>query len=135
MWAYTIASKPQRIEQYSLHLYKYDSLSSTSDWGNTMATLEFDPDAEMLTVTRDKQVTFPNTTYTYGSVASMVVDGVAFLYALDTTYSGKQDVHVARVAVDSLSQYDEYEYYDASTDIWIYTQPQPTGRRQSAAVI
>ncbi|KAJ8097259.1 hypothetical protein POJ06DRAFT_260928 [Lipomyces tetrasporus] len=136
MWTYTncLQVSENRAVQY-FHLYKYNSLSSTSDWGNTMATLDFDPDTEMLTVTRDKQVTFPNTTYEYGSFANMVVDGVAFLYALDTKYSSKKDVHVARVATDSLSQYDTYQYYDASTKTWSYNQPQPTARRQSAAVM
>ncbi|KAK9321886.1 hypothetical protein V1517DRAFT_353424 [Lipomyces orientalis] len=136
MWTYTNCLQiNDNLAVHFFNLYKYSSIYSASSLGNTMVTLNFDPDADMLTVTRNMQVTFPPSTYQYGSFASMVVNGVAFLYALDSTYSGKKDIHVARVATNSLSQFDKYQYYDASTKTWSYTQPAPTERRQSAAVI
>ncbi|KAK9490744.1 hypothetical protein V1508DRAFT_406131 [Lipomyces doorenjongii] len=131
--AMTDNSLSHRAVQF-FNLRKYNSIWSASDLGNTTVTLEFDPDTEMLTVTRDQQVTFPPTTYAYGSFASIVGNGVAFLYGLDTTYSNKMDVHVARVSFNHISDYKKYQYYDASTKSWSFTQPLPTARRPSAAV-
>ncbi|KAK9354811.1 hypothetical protein V1523DRAFT_424714 [Lipomyces doorenjongii] len=135
MWTYTnyLQASSNRAVQF-FNLRKYNSIWSASDLGNTTVTLEFDPDTEMLTVTRDQQVTFPPTTYAYGSFASIVGNGVAFLYGLDTTYSNKMDVHVARVSFNHISDYKKYQYYDASTKSWSFTQPLPTARRPSAAV-
>ncbi|KAK9365561.1 hypothetical protein V1509DRAFT_632694 [Lipomyces kononenkoae] len=136
LWTYTNCIQTSDTEAVQFfELTKYNSIFSTTYWGNTMAVLNLDTATNMLTVTRNQQVMFPNTTYSYGSFANMVVEGVAFLYALDTTYSGNQDVHVARVATWEMSNINMYEYYDASTKTWSYTQPQPTARRQSAAVI
>ncbi|KAK9364419.1 hypothetical protein V1509DRAFT_656179 [Lipomyces kononenkoae] len=124
MWTYTNCiqtSDSQAIQFFALS-------KSNSIYSSTYC-------ANMLTVTRNQQVMFPSTTYSYGSFASMVVQGVAFLYALDGTYSGNRDVHVARVATWAITDITKYQYYDASTKTWSYTQPQPTARRQSAAVL
>ncbi|KAK9235385.1 hypothetical protein V1525DRAFT_410158 [Lipomyces kononenkoae] len=136
LWTYTncIEISDTQAAHFFL-LTKSNSIYSSTSWGNTMAILDLDTSTNMLTVTRNQQVMFPNTTYSYGSFASLVIDGVAFLYALDYTYSGNQDVHVARVATWEMTDITKYQYYDASTKTWNYTQPQPTARRQSAAVI
>ncbi|KAK9481783.1 hypothetical protein V1527DRAFT_478541 [Lipomyces starkeyi] len=136
LWTYTNCIQTTNTQAVQFfHVYKSNSYTSTSNWGNTMAILNLDPNTNMLTISRNEQVTFPNTTYSYGSFASMVVNGVAFLYALDNTYSGGKDVHVARVATWQITQYNKYQYYDASTKTWSYTRPQPTARRQSAAIM
>ncbi|KAK9385967.1 hypothetical protein V1515DRAFT_640054 [Lipomyces mesembrius] len=77
MWTYTncLQATNNRAVKF-FNLRKYNSIWSASDLGNTMVTLDFDPDTEMLTVTRDQQVTFPPTTYAYSLFASMVVNGV-----------------------------------------------------------
>ncbi|KAK9235139.1 hypothetical protein V1525DRAFT_428047 [Lipomyces kononenkoae] len=136
MWTYTNCvqvSENRAVQFFTLN--KFSNRWTYSGLGNTMVTLDFDPASQMLTLTRPQQVTFPSTTYAYGSFASVVVHGVAFLYGLDTTYSAKRDVHVARVALSQISNLSKYQYYDASTKKWTSTQPDPTVRRQSAAVM
>ncbi|KAK9365076.1 hypothetical protein V1509DRAFT_424252 [Lipomyces kononenkoae] len=136
MWTYTNCL--QVSENQAVQFFTLNKFSSRLDYyglGNTMVTMDFNPKTQMLTLTRDQQVTFPTTTYAYGSFASIVVNGVAFLYGLDTTYSSNKDVHVARVPVSHISDLSKYLYYDAWTKKWTSKRPKPTARHQSAAVM
>ncbi|KAK9313391.1 hypothetical protein V1524DRAFT_436183 [Lipomyces starkeyi] len=78
LWTYTncIQTTATQAVQF-FHVYKSNSYTSSSNWGNTMAILNLDPNTNMLTISRNEQVAFPNTTYSYGSFASIPEAGTS----------------------------------------------------------
>ncbi|KAK7207538.1 hypothetical protein BZA70DRAFT_264902 [Myxozyma melibiosi] len=135
-WTYT--NCVQLSETSAAHFFlvnKYSSSTSDTFLGNTVAQLSINPTTNVMSAVRYTEFAFDNTTYPYGSFASMVVNGVAYLYGLDATYSSSYDVHVASVPVGRFWDSSKYQYWDASTSTWSYTQPIPTARRQSSAAI
>ncbi|KAK9248164.1 hypothetical protein V1506DRAFT_511827 [Lipomyces tetrasporus] len=135
LWSYTNCVPTG--DNTAVHFWivtKFNSGSSTRTYGNTMAQYSLDPTTNQFTVTRDSQVTFAPPTYTYGSFANVVVNGVAYLYGLDTKYS-KNDAHLAKAPVNTIADLSTWQYYNASSGTWSSTMPVPTARQQSAAVI
>ncbi|KAK9464218.1 uncharacterized protein V1516DRAFT_113655 [Lipomyces oligophaga] len=137
MWTWTncipLSSKK------AMHFYSVQQFTTSShsySLGNTMAvytlTSTTDPTID---ITRASQIFFPNTTYGYGTFASVVVNDTIYLYGVDSLYSGNYDVHVARVSKTAASDITSYQYYDAGTATWGSTMPVPTARRQSAATV
>ncbi|KAK9358383.1 hypothetical protein V1504DRAFT_397017 [Lipomyces starkeyi] len=103
--------------------------------GTTMAMYTLDPDSNELTVTREEQYYYTTEQYAYGAFANVVVNGIAYLYALDGKYSDRQDVHLASAPVSELTDKSSWRYYDAASGTWSSTQPSPSERNASAAVI
>ncbi|KAK9452494.1 hypothetical protein V1511DRAFT_513781 [Dipodascopsis uninucleata] len=110
-----------------------DLVSSKTD-GNTLAYYKLDPATNKLNVRRDSSVFFPYTTYSYGSFANVVVNGIAYLYAIDTRHLN-YDIHVAAVPVDKIKDIKSYTYYDASNGQWSSVQPLSDSRREKHAVV
>ncbi|KAK9380055.1 uncharacterized protein V2V93DRAFT_336589 [Kockiozyma suomiensis] len=136
LWTYTnCVQLGESAAAYFFALRKHSSSSSSYVLGNTAAKMQIDTSKNNLNVQRDTQLAFPAASYPYGSFANVVVNGVAYLYGLDSTYSNSYDVHVASVPVSKFWDTTKYQYWDASTSTWSYTVPVPTVRRQSSAAI
>ncbi|KAK9478566.1 hypothetical protein V1514DRAFT_330436 [Lipomyces japonicus] len=136
LWTYTnCIPMSETTAAHFFLVFKFDTAYSSVEYGNTLALYSLDEDTNEITVSRPSQYWFPNSTYAYGSFANVVVNGVAYMYALDVQYSGKYDVHLASVPVGRVGQKEHYRYYDAGNKTWSYEQPVPTERRQSAAAI
>ncbi|KAK9342562.1 hypothetical protein V1522DRAFT_438766 [Lipomyces starkeyi] len=136
LWTFT--NCVQLTETRAMHFFLVEKFSNTNFptvTGNTMAIYTMDPDTNEITIERPERYWFGNTTYTFGSFANVVVDNVAYLYGLDTVYSGSYDVHLARVPVGSETNKTSYSYYDAASGEFSSTMPVPTTRRQDNAVI
>ncbi|KAK9327639.1 hypothetical protein V1520DRAFT_299032, partial [Lipomyces starkeyi] len=121
----------------SVHFWEVVKFTSTLSYytkGNTMAQYSLNTTSNNFTVTRASQITFAPPTYMYGTFANVVVDGVAYLYGLDISYS-RNDVHLAMAPVSTITDLSTWEYYNASSQTWNSTMPVPTQREQSAAVI
>ncbi|KAK7204878.1 hypothetical protein BZA70DRAFT_187333 [Myxozyma melibiosi] len=135
-WTYTnCVQLSETSAAHFFHVKKYSSSSSSYVLGNTVAKYQIDSTSNIMGVKRWTQLAFANTTYAYGSFASMVVNHVVYLYALDSKYSSSYDVHVASVPADDFWDSSAYKYWDASTSTWSSDQPVPTARRKSSAVI
>ncbi|KAK9481747.1 hypothetical protein V1527DRAFT_478684 [Lipomyces starkeyi] len=136
LWTYT--NCVQLTETRAMHFFKVQKFSNpytSTYYGNTMAIYTMDPVNNVITIERPQQYWYQNTTYGYGSFASVVVNGVAYLYGIDATYSSNYDIHLAKVPVGHETSMSYYRYYDAAAHGYSYTMPVPTARRQSAAVI
>ncbi|KAJ8103602.1 hypothetical protein POJ06DRAFT_217096 [Lipomyces tetrasporus] len=138
LWTYT--NCVQLTQTRAMHFFKVEKFSSSdgqsaTEYGNTMAIYTMDPDTNVITIERPEQYWFKNTTYGYGTFANVVVNNVAYLYGLDTTYSDNFDVHLATVPVGNETNRDYYRYYDAATGEFSSVMPVPTTRRQANAVI
>ncbi|KAK9371922.1 uncharacterized protein V1513DRAFT_286356 [Lipomyces chichibuensis] len=105
------------------------------DQGTTMAVYNLDPDKNELSITREDQYAYSGEQYAYGLFANVVVEGIAYLYALDVTYSSRQDVHLACAPVSQITDKSSWKYFDAESGEWSSTQPSPSERNASAAVI
>ncbi|KAK9469552.1 hypothetical protein V1512DRAFT_256532 [Lipomyces arxii] len=114
---------------------KFRSTSASSITGYTMAEYNIDPVSNQISITRNAQYAEIPPTYNYGAFANVVVNGVAYLYGLDVTYSGRNDLHLASAPVSTIGDMSTWSYYDASTKSWNSTAPVPTTRRNTAAVI
>ncbi|KAK9481481.1 hypothetical protein V1527DRAFT_455964 [Lipomyces starkeyi] len=88
--------------------------------GTSMVAYEFYPAYNALKVTRPVTITLTPDEYQYGSFATVVVKGVVYLYALDTT---------------TVEDKSTWRYWDQGAGAWSSTEPFPTARRQSAAII
>ncbi|KAJ8096473.1 hypothetical protein POJ06DRAFT_229376 [Lipomyces tetrasporus] len=104
--------------------------------GTSMAVYQLNAESNVLTVTRRAALTINRNEYRYGSFATIVVAGHVYLYALDNRGSGAyQDVHVARAPSATVEDKSKWRYWDRGAGTWSPTEPLPTTRRQSAAVI
>ncbi|KAK9312102.1 hypothetical protein V1524DRAFT_440329 [Lipomyces starkeyi] len=122
----------------AVHFWEVVQFSSGEDIvsrGTTMAVYNLDPDGIELTVTREDQFYYTVEEYAYGSFANVVVDGIAYLYALDVKHSHRKDVHLACAPVSQLTDKSSWKYFDAASGEWSSTQPSPCERNVSAAVI
>ncbi|KAK9384625.1 hypothetical protein V1515DRAFT_541646 [Lipomyces mesembrius] len=136
LWTYT--NCVQLTETRAMHFFlvqKFNNAYSSTQYGNTMAIYTMDPVTNQITIERPEQYWYLNTTYPYGSFASVVVNNVAYLYGIDRLYSGNYDVHLAKVPVGYETKRNYYRYYDAASGGFSYTMPVPTARRQASAVI
>ncbi|KAK9384660.1 hypothetical protein V1515DRAFT_610796 [Lipomyces mesembrius] len=136
IWTYT--NCVALSDTTAVHFWEVVQFSAGVDTisrGTTMAVYNLDPDKHELTVTREEQYCYTGERYAYGSFANVVVDGIAYLYALDATYSSRQDVHLACAPVSQLTDTSTWRYYDAASGKWSSTQPSPSERNASAAVI
>ncbi|KAK9452846.1 hypothetical protein V1511DRAFT_118274 [Dipodascopsis uninucleata] len=109
-----------------------DLISKETD-GNTLAYYTLDTNSNKLSVVRDSELFFDTKGYQYGSFANVVVNGVAYLYAIDVN-NGYWDLHVASVPVSTIRDITTYTYYDASSGEWSTSRPLCSGRRENAAV-
>ncbi|KAK9453600.1 hypothetical protein V1511DRAFT_59245 [Dipodascopsis uninucleata] len=116
-------------------LCKFNGSLEATALGYSSVTYEYEEDTGSLTIVRDEVVSNSGSNYVYGGFASLVVNTVIYLYALDSGYSGKYDIHLAKVQRMQYYDQSKWEYYDAATKSWSAEKPVPTGRRQSAAVI
>ncbi|KAK9458405.1 hypothetical protein V1511DRAFT_523736 [Dipodascopsis uninucleata] len=136
LWTYTNCIPVSSTKAVHFWLVnKYSSKSSASTFGNTAAVYQLDPTSNTLSITRNSQLSFNSSTYAYGSFANTVVNGVAYLYAVDNLYGGRYDIHVASVPVVYADDPTKYQYWDNGAQKWSSTVPIPTARRTSAAVI
>ncbi|KAK9449013.1 uncharacterized protein V1518DRAFT_416951 [Limtongia smithiae] len=103
--------------------------------GSSMGQYSLDLDNNNLTVTRESQYFFMNTTYTYGSFATLTVNDTAYLYGLDEFYSDRSDLHLARVLLTGITDVSQYEFYNAATEEWESSAPYVTSRREDAAAM
>ncbi|KAK7202370.1 hypothetical protein BZA70DRAFT_292336 [Myxozyma melibiosi] len=135
-WTYTnCVQLSGTTAAHFFNVQKFKSSSSSSYYGNTVARYSINSSTNKMTVTRQNEYAFSTSTYPYGSFANLVVNGVVYLYAIDKTYSSNYDIHVASVPVASFDDSTAYQYWNASSKTWSYTQPQPTQREKSSAVI
>ncbi|KAK9331220.1 hypothetical protein V1520DRAFT_325786 [Lipomyces starkeyi] len=136
LWTYTncVQLTPTRAMHF-FNVQKFYNAYSSKQYGNTMAIYTMDPVTNQITIERPEQYWYLNTTYPYGSFASVVVNNVAYLYGIDRLYSGNYDVHLAKVPVGYETNRNYYRYYDAASGGFSYTMPVPTARRQANAVI
>ncbi|KAK9323057.1 hypothetical protein V1517DRAFT_111234 [Lipomyces orientalis] len=136
IWTYTdcvVLSDTTAVHFWDV--VQFTAGADTIDRGTTMAMYTLDPDNNELTVTREEQFYYTPGQYAYGSFANVVVNGIAYLYALDGIYSERQDVHLACAPVSQLTDNSSWRYYDAASGTWSSTQPSPSERNASAAVI
>ncbi|KAK9490382.1 hypothetical protein V1508DRAFT_425027 [Lipomyces doorenjongii] len=104
--------------------------------GTSMVVYEFYPAYNSLKITRPITITLTPDEYQYGSFATVVVKGVVYLYALDTSQDGyHRDVHVASAPAATVEDKSTWRYWDQGAGAWLSTEPVPTARRQSAAII
>ncbi|KAK9471443.1 uncharacterized protein V1510DRAFT_404127 [Dipodascopsis tothii] len=136
IWTYTNCVEVSRTEAaHFWQVVKYTAANEYSTIGVTQAYYTLDEAANRLSVERPKQLYLDNTVYEYGAFGNIVIDGYAYLYGLDTIYSSRYDVHVARAPLTSIKDQSTWQYYDASTGTWSSTITHPSARRRSAAVI
>ncbi|KAK9448436.1 uncharacterized protein V1518DRAFT_317844 [Limtongia smithiae] len=136
LWTYTNCvqiSATSAVHFFGLN--KFSTTTSSTYYGNTMAIFGINESTGKINVTRPSEVFFPNTTYPYGSFANVVVNGYAYLFGVDKTYSSSLDVHLAQVYTGYITDITKYRYWNAGTKLYETTQPTPTARRQSAAII
>ncbi|KAK9366114.1 hypothetical protein V1509DRAFT_306632 [Lipomyces kononenkoae] len=135
---WTNANCAQLTETRAMHFFKvqkFDNPSNSTYYGNTMAIYTMDPVNNVITIERPQQYWYSNTTYGYGSFATLVFNGIAYLYAIDATYGDNYDIHLAKVPVGHETDMRYYRYYDAAAHGYSSTMPVPTERRQWAAVV
>ncbi|KAK9321545.1 hypothetical protein V1517DRAFT_326175 [Lipomyces orientalis] len=111
--------------------------------GTTLIIYTFDSDTNTLTVSRPARVyqRFLKN-YPYGSFAALTVQGTTYLYSWDPystsdeNYDGWQrDIHVASAPASSVEDKTTWRYYNNGTGTWSSTEPLPTPRRLSAAIL
>ncbi|KAK9374592.1 uncharacterized protein V1513DRAFT_74719 [Lipomyces chichibuensis] len=135
LWVYTnCVPTGNNTAVHFWQVNKFSSPTSHKTLGNTMAQYTLDLTTNQFTVTRNSQITFASPTYGYGSFANVVVNGTAYLYGIDTSYS-RNDVHLATAPVNTITDLSTWQYYNASSQTWNSTMPIPNARQQSAAVI
>ncbi|KAK9447099.1 uncharacterized protein V1518DRAFT_422206 [Limtongia smithiae] len=117
------------------NVVKFSSVDSSASVGTTMAIYDLDLDNSTISVTRQDQITYVTTQYAYGSFANVVVDDVAYLYAIDGLYSEKEDIHVAKAPLATFEDTSTWTFYDNSTSSWSSGMPAPTSRNRAGAVI
>ncbi|KAK9372457.1 uncharacterized protein V1513DRAFT_452278 [Lipomyces chichibuensis] len=104
--------------------------------GTSLVVYEFSPVYNTLKITRPVTITLTPDEYQYGSFATVVVRGVVYLYALDSSQDGyHRDVHVASAPAATVEDKSTWRYWDQGAGAWSSTEPFPTARRQSAAII
>ncbi|KAK9433306.1 hypothetical protein V1505DRAFT_362294 [Lipomyces doorenjongii] len=136
IWTYTdCVAVSDTSAVHFWEVVQYSSGVGPISRGTTMAVYNIDPDKNELTVTREEQFFYSGDGYAYGSFANVVVDGIAYLYALDSTYSSRQDVHLARAPVSQITDKSTWSYFDAASGEWSSTQPSASVRNAAAAVI
>ncbi|KAK9243122.1 hypothetical protein V1506DRAFT_545427 [Lipomyces tetrasporus] len=99
----------------------------------SLVVYEFNAEGNTLTVTRPVTISFTSQEYHYGSFATTVVKGRVYLYALDPV--SDQDVHVASAPSATIEDKSTWSYWDQSLGGWSPTEPLPTARRESAAIM
>ncbi|KAK9383597.1 uncharacterized protein V2V93DRAFT_362243 [Kockiozyma suomiensis] len=112
---------------------KFTNSSYSETIGYTIADYSIEDGS--LVVSRREVMTFSSTSYAYGAFASLLVNGVVYMYALDTKHSGKYDVHLASAPRATLYDQSTWSYYDGSTDSWTSTPPDSSQRNQDKAVL
>ncbi|KAK9457069.1 hypothetical protein V1511DRAFT_247272 [Dipodascopsis uninucleata] len=114
---------------------QYWDLVSKSIKGNTLAYYTLNPTTNTLDVRRDTETFFDSSkTYRYGSFANVVVNNIAYLYAVDDKH-GYFDIHVASVPVSTIRDQTTYKYYDNSNGQWDTSAPSNSNRRESQAIL
>ncbi|KAK9372086.1 uncharacterized protein V1513DRAFT_453515 [Lipomyces chichibuensis] len=125
----------------AIQFWDVKSLSSLchSNAGTTMIIYTLDSMTNTLTVTRPAPVYQKyNVQYEYGSFATLTVQGTTYLYSWDTFTIGDgwhKDVHVAAAPASSIADKSTWKYYNKGTQTWSSTEPLPTSRRQTAAIL
>ncbi|KAK9469151.1 hypothetical protein V1512DRAFT_251592 [Lipomyces arxii] len=136
LWTYSNCVRvSESIGAHFWQVMKFRTNVNRSLMGNTLALYQQGNHSNNLIVSRDNKYMFTMDTYLYGTFANLVVNGYAYLYALDYTHSDRMDIHVARVPVTGIRYKSNYQYYDAGADTWSSTPPVADQRRRSAAVI
>ncbi|KAK9357297.1 hypothetical protein V1504DRAFT_465028 [Lipomyces starkeyi] len=105
--------------------------------GTSMVVYELYSAYNELKITRPVTVTLTPDEYQYGSFATVVVKGIVYLYALDSAQRDgyHQDVHVASAPAATVEDKSTWRYWDQGKGAWSSTEPFPTARRESAAII
>ncbi|KAK9310956.1 hypothetical protein V1522DRAFT_103678 [Lipomyces starkeyi] len=104
--------------------------------GTSLVVYEFYPAFNVLKITRPMIITLKPDEYRYGSFATLVVNGIVYLYALEISGEGAyRDVHVASAPSATIENKSTWSYWDQGAGTWSSVEPLPTSRRQSAAVI
>ncbi|KAJ8103604.1 hypothetical protein POJ06DRAFT_5057 [Lipomyces tetrasporus] len=131
-------------------LQLWDISASNNDESNycqgypatTLILYTLDSTTNTLTVTRPAPSYQRYRQYPYGSFATLTVQGMTYLYALDSYDTGddsnngyQRDVHVAAAPASSIADKSTWKYYDNATSTWSSTEPLPTNRRASAAIL
>ncbi|KAK9327114.1 hypothetical protein V1520DRAFT_315602 [Lipomyces starkeyi] len=129
----------------AIQFWDVKSLNSLchSNAGTTLIIYTLDSMANTLTVTRPAPVYQKyRVQYEYGSFATLTVQGTTYLYTWDTFSTGDEnydgwhrDVHVAAAPASSIADKSTWKYYDNGTQTWSSTEPLPTQRRVTAAIL
>ncbi|KAK7203343.1 hypothetical protein BZA70DRAFT_269209 [Myxozyma melibiosi] len=113
-------------------IVKFANSSYSETVGYTVADYSISDGA--LEVTRREVTSMTTTTYPYGAFASLLVNNVVYMYALDSTYSDKYDVHLASVPRATIYDTSTWSYYDGGSDSWSSSPPDATKRNKDKAV-
>ncbi|KAK9372465.1 uncharacterized protein V1513DRAFT_238861 [Lipomyces chichibuensis] len=117
--------------------------------GSFLVIYTLDPATNKLTVSRPAPVYQKEAIqYPYGSFSTLTVQGMTYLYAWDVyfppsddlggeedTGGNHRDIHVAVAPTSTIEDKSTWKYYDNRTGTFSSTEPLPTTRRSSAAII
>ncbi|KAK9350714.1 hypothetical protein V1523DRAFT_418966 [Lipomyces doorenjongii] len=117
--------------------------------GSFLVIYTLDPATNKLTISRPAPVYQKESIqYPYGSFSTLTVQGMTYLYAWDVyvppsddmggdsgTGGNHRDIHVAVAPTSTIADKSTWKYYDNSTGTFSSTEPLPTTRRSSAAII
>ncbi|KAJ8098567.1 hypothetical protein POJ06DRAFT_257380 [Lipomyces tetrasporus] len=131
------------IQLWEISANNYDESNYCQGYpATTLILYTLHSTTNMLTINRPAPSYQRYRQYPYSSFATLTVQGITYLYALDpydiqddSNNGYKRDVHVAAAPASSIADKSTWKYYDNATSTWSSTEPLPTIRRVSAVIL
>ncbi|KAK9372458.1 uncharacterized protein V1513DRAFT_238829 [Lipomyces chichibuensis] len=145
----SLISDTSAVQFWNAWSYNAGTYNCYSPSGSFLAIYTLDPATNKLTVSRPAPVYQKlSIQYPYGSFSTLTVQGKTYLYAWDVYYPPSddmggehdpggyhRDIHVAVAPTSTIEDKSTWKYYDNRTGTFSSTEPLPTTRRSSAAII